>query len=49
MDEEFIADVQRDVRAAAAALRTNQLDPKPHKKTCGTCDYCNLCSAAVTA
>ncbi len=49
VDEDFIADVQRDVRAAAAALRTNQLDPKPHKKTCGTCDYCNLCSAAVSA
>ena len=48
VDDEFIADVQRDVKAAAQALRTNQLPPKPHRKTCGQCDYCNLCSAAVT-
>ena len=47
VDDEFIADVQRDVKAAAQALRTNQLPPKPHKKTCGQCDYCKLCSAAV--
>lgn len=47
VDDEFIADVQRDVRDAAQALRTNQLPPKPHKKTCGQCDYCKLCSAAV--
>jgi DNA helicase-2/ATP-dependent DNA helicase PcrA len=48
VDDEFIADVQRDVKASAQALRTNQLPPKPHKKTCGQCDYCKLCSAAVT-
>lgn len=47
VDEDFIADVRRDVGAAATALRTNQLPPKPAKKTCGSCDYCNLCSAAI--
>lgn len=46
VDDEFIEDVKRDVRAAAKALRENDLPPKPHKKTCGSCDYCNLCSAA---
>jgi len=47
VDNDFIADVQRDVKAAAQALRSNQLSPTPHKKTCGQCDYCKLCSAAV--
>ncbi len=47
VDDEFIADVRRDVKAAAQALRANQLPPKPHKKTCGQCDYCKLCSSAV--
>src|SRR5262249_28532421 len=48
VDEEFIDDVKRDVRGAAAALRKNALVPKPSKKTCGACDYCNLCSSATT-
>jgi DNA helicase-2/ATP-dependent DNA helicase PcrA len=45
--DEFMEDVKRDVYAAARALRENNLDPKPGAKTCGRCDYCNLCSAAV--
>ena len=45
VDEDFIADVKRDVRAAAAALRGNELPPKPHEKVCGQCDYSYLCSA----
>ena len=48
VDDDFIADVKRDVRAAAAALRSNDLPPKPHKKTCGACDYRHLCSAAIS-
>jgi DNA helicase-2/ATP-dependent DNA helicase PcrA len=47
VDDDFIADVKRDVRAAATALRDNHLPPKPHSKACGRCDYCNLCSAAA--
>lgn len=47
VDDEFIADVKRDVRSAAKALRENSLDPKPEKKTCSRCDYCNLCSASL--
>ncbi|WP_420957156.1 ATP-dependent helicase [Burkholderia gladioli] len=47
VDGDFIADVKRDVLGAATALRRNQLPPKPGKKVCGACDYCNLCSAAV--
>jgi len=46
VDDDFIKDVKRDVQSAATALRENKLPPKPHKKTCGNCDYCNLCSAA---
>ena len=47
VDDDFISDVKRDVRAAAAALRENKMPPKAEKKTCGRCDYCNLCSAAI--
>ena len=47
--DEFMEDVKRDVHAAARALRDNSLGPKPERKTCGRCDYCNLCSAAIRA
>jgi DNA helicase-2/ATP-dependent DNA helicase PcrA len=47
VDEDFIADVTRDIRAAADALRTNRLTARPHPRTCGQCDYCNLCTAAI--
>ena len=47
VDDEFIKDVRRDVRSAADALRTNVLSPKPHRKSCGSCDYRNLCSVAL--
>jgi len=49
VDDDFIGDVKRDVRAAATALRQNELPAKPSKKTCGSCDYCKMCSAAATA
>jgi DNA helicase-2/ATP-dependent DNA helicase PcrA len=48
VDDDFIADVKRDVRAAAQALRTNDLIAKPKRSSCGQCDYCNLCSVAIT-
>jgi DNA helicase-2/ATP-dependent DNA helicase PcrA len=47
VDGDFIDDVKRDVRGAAVALRANQMLPKPSAKTCGACDYCNLCSATA--
>ena len=47
--DEFMDDVKRDVRAAAQALRENNLVPAPAKKSCNKCDYCNLCSAAIRA
>jgi len=47
VDDDFIADVKRNVRGAAQALRDNVLPPQPNAKACGRCDYCNLCSAAV--
>ena len=49
VDSEFIDDVKRDVRGAAYALRRNALMPRPSNKTCGTCDYRDLCSSAMTA
>lgn len=49
VDDDFVADVKRDVRTAAEALRSNDLPPKPHKKTCGQCDFRHLCSAAKRA
>jgi DNA helicase II / ATP-dependent DNA helicase PcrA len=47
VDSEFIDDVKRDVRGAADALRKNALVPRPRKKTCGACDYRNLCSSTT--
>lgn len=47
VDEDFITDVKRDVRGAARSLRENKLPTKPSTKTCGQCDYCNLCSASA--
>ena len=47
--DEFMDDVKRNVRAAAQALRENNLVPAPAKKSCNKCDYCNLCSAAIRA
>ncbi len=38
VDEEFIADVKRDVKEAATALRNNALSPKPRRKSCVQCD-----------
>ncbi len=46
VDDEFIADVKRDVRNAAGALRKGDLMPAPGVKKCAGCDYRTLCSAA---
>ncbi len=48
VDDEFMEDVKREVRGAADALRSNALHPRPHKKSCGGCDYRNLCSASLS-
>ena len=47
VDDDFISDVKKDVRSAAQALRQNKMPVQPSKKTCGQCDFCRLCSAAV--
>ena len=49
VQEDFLEEVQRNVRRAADALRKNTLAPAPKKKTCQACDYCNLCSSASAA
>ncbi|QOZ23111.1 ATP-dependent DNA helicase [Bradyrhizobium sp. CCBAU 51753] len=48
VDDDFIADVKRDVRTAATALRSNDLPAKPRGQSCGQCDYRRLCSAAIS-
>ncbi|MCP1768666.1 ATP-dependent helicase [Bradyrhizobium japonicum] len=48
VDDDFIADVKRDVRTAASALRSNNLPAKPRGQSCGQCDYRRLCTAAIT-
>jgi DNA helicase II / ATP-dependent DNA helicase PcrA len=48
VDDDFIGDVKRDVRTAAAALRGNDLPPKPSRRTCDQCDYRHLCSSATS-
>lgn len=47
VDDDFIADVKKDVRSAARALRENSLPVKPSVKSCTQCDYCNLCAASI--
>jgi DNA helicase-2/ATP-dependent DNA helicase PcrA len=47
VDDDFIADVKRDVRTAADALRKNKFAAKPGRRACGACDYRNLCSAVI--
>ncbi len=43
VDEDFIEDVRSNVRAAANALRTGELPPKPVAKKCAGCDYRVIC------
>jgi DNA helicase-2/ATP-dependent DNA helicase PcrA len=47
VDDDFIEDVKKGVRAAAAALRKGALKTTPSEKRCGKCDYGRLCSACV--
>ncbi len=48
VDEEFIDDVRRGVREAAAALRSGDLPAKPTPKKCTSCDYCRMCTAGAS-
>lgn len=49
VDEDFIQEVRQEVQRAAGALRSGKLDAVPRKKgrTCASCDYRALCSAAL--
>jgi DNA helicase-2/ATP-dependent DNA helicase PcrA len=49
VDDDFIADVKIKVRAAAGALRTNDLPAAPAPKKCTTCDYRGMCTAGRNA
>src|ERR1700685_3777678 len=45
VDKEFIDDVKAKVRAAAEALRQNDMPPAPEQGKCRKCDYCGMCSS----
>jgi len=47
VDEAFIDDVKRKVKAGAEALRGAGLLPVPEPLKCRKCDYCRICSAGV--
>jgi DNA helicase-2/ATP-dependent DNA helicase PcrA len=47
VDDEFIADVKKQVRGAAEALRRGALPALPSTRKCTACDYRGMCSASV--
>ncbi|WP_338883621.1 ATP-dependent DNA helicase [Aeromonas hydrophila] len=49
VDNEFMLDVERDIRESAIALRENKMSATPTALKCSKCDYSNLCSASRVA
>jgi DNA helicase II / ATP-dependent DNA helicase PcrA len=49
VDDDFISEVQDNVRVAADALRRSNLPVLPGRAKCTGCDYCGLCSAGTAA
>ena len=49
VDDDFIDDVKKGVRAAAEALRKSSLAKKPSDKRCAGCDYRRMCSSGAQA
>jgi len=49
VDDDFINDVKKTVRTAAAALRTGELEAAPTAKKCTGCDYRRMCTAGLVA
>lgn len=49
VDDDFIADVKTDTRAAAEVLRSGALPARPAAKKCGACDYRGMCTAGCAA
>jgi DNA helicase-2/ATP-dependent DNA helicase PcrA len=45
VDDDFVADVKKEVRLAANALRLSDLPPAPASKKCVACDYPGMCTA----
>ena len=46
VDQDFINDVQKDVREAAEALRIGELKPAPAVNKCRACDFSGICHSA---
>lgn len=46
VDDEFMLDVERDIRESATALRENKMPATPAALKCSKCDYSNLCSSS---
>jgi DNA helicase-2/ATP-dependent DNA helicase PcrA len=49
VDNDFIKDVKGKVRAAAEALRNNDMPTAAEQNKCRKCDYCGMCSAGQAA
>jgi DNA helicase-2/ATP-dependent DNA helicase PcrA len=49
VDDDFIADVKKNVRGAAEALRQGNLSALPEATKCAKCDYCGMCSPGAQA
>lgn len=47
VDDDFIADVKKQVHQAADALRTSTLPTSPAPKKCAGCDYRGMCTAGA--
>lgn len=47
VDEEFVTEVVDKIKSAATALRDGELEARPSKLTCGSCDYRGMCSHAI--
>jgi DNA helicase-2/ATP-dependent DNA helicase PcrA len=45
--DEFMAEVEDNIRHAADALRESSMPKKPSAKTCGNCDYRGMCSEGL--
>ena len=49
VDEELMKEVKSAVKGAAKALRRTRSRRSRTRRRAAECDYCNLCSAAMTA
>jgi DNA helicase-2/ATP-dependent DNA helicase PcrA len=49
VDDGFVAEVKSQIKAAAVALKLNQLPAQPTVARCRSCDVCQVCQSAARA